>query len=82
MISLILGLGGVLFEGLGQLGLSADQIGLLKMAIFALAFFWSVFLGDRVLLRQGLRSKSRWLALSPGVVGTLVIGAAWGQALF
>jgi polyferredoxin len=82
MISLILGLGAVLFNALTWVGLDKDQIGYVKLTIFALAFCWSVFLGDRILIRQGLVGFKRWLALAPGICGSVVIGLSWNHALF
>lgn len=82
LISLILGLGAALFEPLRLLGLENNGIGWLKGTLFVLSLLWSVFLGNKILARQGVPFQQRWIPLLPGVAGSVVIAALWWLALF
>lgn len=82
MVSLVIGLGGELFESLRYLGLGETGIGTVKGLLFLVSLAWSIWLGDRILSRQGLSSRQRWLPLLPGVVGSLAVGLAWWPAIF
>lgn len=82
MVSLVIGLGGELFQGLVSLGLSASVVADVKAALFALGVVWSVGLGHRLLGVQGLAQARRWFALLPLVAGSAVIGAFWWPAIF
>lgn len=82
MVSLIIGLGGELFEGLRYIGFGDAGIGYAKGGLFVASFLWSLHLGGRLLARQGLRSTQRWLPLVPGIVGSAVVGLAWWPAIF
>jgi hypothetical protein len=82
MVSLLLGLGGDLFLGLRLLGLGASGIALVKLLLFFGGIVWSIGLGNRLLARQSVAARWRWLALVPGVLGSLAIGAAWYPAIF
>lgn len=82
MVSLLLGLGGELFENLAYLGLGATGIGIVKGLLFAGGCLWSLYLSQRLLARQGVAAMSRWLPMLPGVAGILAVGAAWYPALF
>ena len=82
MVSLLLGLGGDLFKNLSYIGLSTDGIALTKAVLFLLSIIWSLWLGDRLLKRQDLSAGRRWVTLIPGVLGSLVVGAAWYPAIF
>lgn len=81
MMSLIIGLGGELFNGMAWLGLSSLALQLIKQALFAVSLVWSLHLGLRILRNQGV-SRGRALAMVPGVAGSLVVGLAWWPALF
>ncbi len=81
MMSLILGLGGELFETLSYLGLGA-YIGTAKGLVFLLGLVWSVYLGERILARQGAAPRRRWLPLLPGTAGSVLVGLAWWPAIF
>lgn len=80
MISLVIGLGGELFDGLAVLGASAPAAG--KAICFALALTWSLWLGNAILARQGVAGPSRALPLLPGLAGSLLAGGAWWVAIF
>lgn len=82
MVSLIIGLGGELFESLRYLGLDGQGIGLVKAAIFAVSLIWSLYLGERILSRQGVSPSRRWLPLAPGLAGSVAVALAWWPALF
>lgn len=82
MVSLILGLGGELFAPLTRLGLSVEMVGYLKVGVFLLGLFWSLYLGARILINQGVAKKLLWLPLLPGVLGSFAVGFAWWPALF
>lgn len=76
MLSLLLGLGGELFNGLPP-----QSIIWVKLTLLAGAFVWSVMLGWRILRGQGLNSASSTLAMMPGITGIAVVVAAWWPAL-
>jgi len=80
MISLVIGLGGELFDGLAVLGAGAPAAA--KAACFALALAWSLWLGNAILARQGIAALQRALPLAPGLAGSLLAGAAWWVAIF
>lgn len=82
MVSLLLGLGGDLFLGLHLLGLGAAGVAIIKLLLFLGGIAWSIGLGNRLLARQSVAPHVRWLALAPGVLGSLAIGAAWYPAIF
>lgn len=82
MVSLVIGLGGDLFNHLAFVGLTHHAIGLVKAAFFALGLAWSLYLGFQLLADQGVPRARRWLALLPGAIGSLAIGWAWSPALF
>ncbi|HKJ76019.1 MAG TPA: 4Fe-4S binding protein, partial [Gammaproteobacteria bacterium] len=80
MVSLVIGLGTELFAPLAVFGPAAPGAG--KAVLFGLGLAWSLFLGFRILGRQGLPLARRWLPMVPGAVGSLAVGAAWWPALF
>lgn len=82
MVSLILGLGGELFAPLTQLGLSQETVGYLKAGLFLVGLVWSLYLGARILINQGVALNSLWLPLLPGVLGSCAVGLAWWPAVF
>jgi hypothetical protein len=82
MVSLVIGLGGELFEALPLIGVPAAFIPAIKLALFALGVLWSLVLGRRLLAAQGLRGIGQPLALLPLVAGVAVIGIAWWPAIF
>jgi hypothetical protein len=82
MVSLILGLGAELFEPLKQLGLENHHIAYVKASLFIPAVLWSIYLGDRILHRQGISANVRWIPLIPGFLGSVLVALAWWPALF
>ncbi|MBZ0216922.1 MAG: 4Fe-4S binding protein [Fimbriimonadaceae bacterium] len=82
MVSLIIGLGGELFEILTYAGLGKAEIGYAKGLLFLSGILWSIYLGYRILNVQGVAVKQRWLPLTPGIVGSLLVAAFWWPAIF
>jgi hypothetical protein len=82
MVSLVIGLGGKLFDALALTGLPAPAVAGIKVGLFALSVIWSFALGRRLLGVQGLAGVRRWAALVPTVAGIGVIGLAWWPAIF
>ena len=82
MVSLLIGLAGGLFHTLQTLGLGSGGVALLKGALFVAGMLWSLRLGWRLLARQEVPARRRWLALIPGALGSLAVGAAWYPAIF
>jgi hypothetical protein len=82
MVSLLLGLGSELFLSLRFLGFGAFAIALVKALLFIGGILWSLGVGERLLARQSVPRARRWLALLPGMLGSLAIGAAWYPAIF
>jgi len=76
MVSLLLGLGGELFNSL-----PAHPAHWLKVALLAGALLWSLLLGWRILRNQGLGMTTSTLALLPGMAGSCLVAAAWWPAL-
>jgi len=77
MVSLVVGLGGKLFEPLG-----ADLGHGLKAALFLLGLAWSLWLGWKLLAGQGLSPRRRLLPLLPGLAGSLAVALSWSPAIF
>lgn len=82
MVSMIIGLGGELFEGLRFLGLDSMGIGYVKGVLFILSFLWSLHLGRRILAGQGITDARALLPLVPGAAGSLAVAALWWPAIF
>jgi polyferredoxin len=82
MVSLIIGLGGELFETLRMIGMDDSGIENTKLLAFVLSLIWSFYLGNRILANQGIEVIKRWLPLTPSLVGSLIIGLAWWPAIF
>lgn len=82
MVSLLIGLAGGLFRNLHYVGLDNGGIALVKGALFIAGGLWSLRLGERLLARQGVPARWRWLALVPGALGSAAVGAAWYPAIF
>jgi len=79
MVSLVVGLGGMLFEPLAALG--AGTPAFIKAALLIGALCWSIHLGNRILAGQGVTARKRWLPLAPGALGSLAVAAAWWPAV-
>ena len=82
MVSLIVGLGSMLFEPLGMTPLGEAGVRGGKVLMFLAGAIWTVWLGERILARQGVPAAKRWLPLVPGVLGSAVVGLAWWPAIF
>lgn len=83
MLSLLIGLGGELFNLFAINDFMAAHVQWIKMAVFSLAFLWSIYLGDRILYNQGVTiTAQRMLALTPSTIGSTLIGFAWWTAMF
>ena len=82
MVSLVIGLGGEVFEILRYAGLDGAGIGYVKGGFFGVGLLWSVFLGYRILAHQSVPASRRWLPLGPGVLGSLLVAALWWPAIF
>lgn len=82
MVSLVIGLGGELFEALPLLGVPASLIPATKLVLFALGMAWSLWLGRGLLGGEGLRGPRRLLALLPLLAGVGVTGLMWWPAIF
>lgn len=81
MFSLVLGLGGELFKPLVFL-LGEAGVAWLKSGLFIAGLVWSLWLGNRILAKQGVALSRRWWPLAPGVAGSLAVGLAWWPAIF
>ena len=82
MVSLILGLGNLLFDPIKSTPLGPFGMQIIKGGFFMLGVVWSVWLGDRILKRQGLTAPRRWMPLIPGLVGCFAVGLFWLPAIF
>ena len=81
MVSLLIGLGGELFESLRLIGLDSRGIGYIKGMLFLMGFLWSLHLGKHILLRQGVPGRWLWLPLLPGGLGSVMVGLFWWPAI-
>lgn len=82
MCSLIVGLGSMLFEPIRLTPLGDEGMRAAKVLLFVGGAVWSVWLGERLLKRQGVAANRRWLPLLPGIAGSILVGAAWWPAIF
>jgi len=82
MMSLVIGLGGKLFDMLIVLGLQGGAVTGLKVALFAASALWSAALNHRLLGAQGLAGPRRWAAALPGLLGVSLVALAWWPAIF
>ncbi len=83
MLSIILGLGDTLFSTLqNTLQMNHLILSTIKLMLFIGSIIWSIHLAKRLLTQQGVRGIRNWIALSPGIIGSLFIGFAWWPAIF
>ncbi|HVI52245.1 MAG TPA: 4Fe-4S binding protein [Candidatus Sulfotelmatobacter sp.] len=82
MGSLVIGLGALLFDPIRFTPLGMAGVHALKGLLFLAALVWSVWLGERILARQGVATRRRWLPLLPGLAGSVAVGLAWWPAIF
>lgn len=81
MVSLLIGLGGKLFDTAVAIGVPADVVGGGKAALLAGAIAWGLYLGARILAAQGVAFRARPVALVPGLAGSLFVAFAWWPAV-
>jgi hypothetical protein len=82
MVSLLIGLGGALFEPVAATPLGLGGVHALKGTLFVAGWLWSIRLGERILAGQGVPMTLRWLPLVPGVLGSVAVGVGWWPAIF
>ncbi|MGE0653564.1 MAG: 4Fe-4S binding protein, partial [Alphaproteobacteria bacterium] len=76
MVSLLLGLGGKLFGALSGVA-GHEPIAILKAVLLIGGALWSLVIGHKLIGHQLVRGPGRWVALAPGAVATLALGAVW-----
>jgi hypothetical protein len=81
MVSLLLGLGGGVFDGLEMFGLGAHAVTTLKLFLLAASAVWSIALASRLLANQDVPVARRWGPMLPGIAGSLLVAAAWYPAV-
>ncbi len=81
MVSLLIGLGGKLFDTAVAIGVPAGAVGGGKAALLAGAVAWGLYLGARILAGQGVALRARPVALLPGLAGSLFVALAWWPAV-
>ena len=75
LISLIIGLGLILFQSLNDIGIDKDVVRIAQGFLFAAGGMWSLYLAVR--LHNG------WsMAVIPNIIGIAVVTAAWHRVLF
>lgn len=82
LVSLFIGLGAELLDPIRHTILGLDGVHVIRGGLFMAGVVWSIWLGDRILARQGLSISRRWLPLLPGVVGSMAVGFGWWPAIF
>ena len=75
LVSLVIGLGLILFQSLGAFGFSRETIRMIQGIFFAGGGIWSLYLSIR--LQGGLNR-----AIIPNILGIGFVALAWYQALF
>lgn len=75
LVSLVIGLGLILFQSLASFGLSKTTIHIIQMIVFASGGIWSIYLAKKL--------QGRWsLAIIPNIVGIGLVAFAWERVLF
>ena len=82
LMSLIIGLGAELFELIRVTALGPAGVSAVKGGLFLIGLVWSIWLGERILTRQGVPFARRWVPLLPGLIGSVATGLAWWPAIF
>lgn len=82
MISIIIGLGDQLFKQLSVWGLPAHLLSAGKLTLFIGALIWSFYLGYTILKKQKVSKIGRWIALIPGMIGSIIVAWSWWPAIF
>ncbi|MDN5864241.1 MAG: 4Fe-4S binding protein [Gammaproteobacteria bacterium] len=81
MVSLVIGLGSELFALLER-AIGATPTHIIEVFIFSAGLAWSLHIGRRILMRQGLAGSRLALALVPSLLGCTAAGIIWWPALF
>ena len=79
---LIIGLGAELLTPLRDTFVGTEGVHVIRGGLFLIGVVWSIWLGDRILRRQGLPLDKRWMLLLPGIAGSLFVGFGWWPAIF
>ena len=82
LMSLIIGLGAELLNPLRNTAVGIEGVHVIRGGLFLIGVVWSIWLGDRILKRQGIDVSKRWLPLLPGIAGSLFVGFGWWPAIF
>lgn len=82
LMSLIIGLGAELLTPLRYTFVGMEGVHAIRGGLFLIGVVWSIWLGDRILRRQGLPLAKRWMPLLPGIAGSLFVGFGWWPAIF
>ncbi len=82
MVSLLIGLGGKLFEWFGLIGISDNSIIVIKLCLFILSILWCLRLGWQILANQKVETLARILPSISGLIGSLFVGLCWWPAIF
>lgn len=82
LMSLIIGLGAELLTPLRYTFVGMEGVHVIRGGLFLIGVVWSIWLGDRILRRQGLPAAKRWMPLIPGIAGSLFVGFGWWPAIF
>jgi hypothetical protein len=82
MVSLVVGLGGELFELLEYAVPTPAVVQGLKVATLAAALLWSMWLGYAIARNRGLGGAQALVTLGPGMVGNALICGLWVVAIF
>jgi hypothetical protein len=82
LMSLVIGLGAELLNPLRHTMLGETGVHAIRGGLFLAGIVWSVWLGWRILARQGVAPETRWLPLLPGLLGSVLVGIGWWPAIF
>ena len=81
MLSIIIGLGDILFKTL-ESGLGHHFIVGIKVVALLISMVWSSYLSLKAISFYHLSGYRRWFALLPALMGILMIALAWWPAIF
>ncbi|QSX37730.1 4Fe-4S binding protein [Shewanella sedimentimangrovi] len=82
MVSLLIGLGGKIFELLGLVGLGSNGILTIKLVLFGISLLWSLWLGWRIQTVQEVPLGRKVPGQIVGTLTSLFIAACWWPAIF
>ncbi len=75
LLSLVLGLGQPLFQSMVSMGVSAQFVSLVEMALFAAGGLWSIYLAGRI-------TRGNPVAMVPVALGIGLVATLWYRVLF